>query len=132
MAAYRSCGRAGSNSWVFTLHSEPEKSSLERLSAVTWPVLCPEAEVPKHRLLSLLKHFITLRGGGTLILVLLHCWSFLLCSYENIHSEDCHILELRHFVKSYYFLEGFNILRNVDENWGLFWVLSKGRLFPSP
>lgn len=76
---------------VQQLHSHPaltgpEKSSLERHSAVICTVPCPEAEVPVHRLLPLLTHSITPRGGGTLILVLLHCWRFLLCVCMKIYA----------------------------------------------
>lgn len=55
----------------------PEKSSLERCSAVIWPSLHPKTEVPVHKLFPSLSHFITPRSGSTLILVLLHCCSFL-------------------------------------------------------
>lgn len=95
----------------------PEKSYLEKCSAVIWTSLSPKVEVPVQKLLPMVTRFIILGSCGTLILALLHCCSFLLYICIKIYTGRIVILQNPvAFVEFYYFLEIFDISNDVDEN----------------
>lgn len=118
-AAHYSCRSVECNSHVITLpgcdlHSQVLNNQVWEGSQ--WSSGLCYAQRSVHKLFPLHAHFITPRSGGTLILVFLHCCSFLFYICIKIYTGTIVTLQnLDTFVQLYYFLDIFDISSNEDE-----------------